>query len=90
MQLGPPNGQEKNSGLTFATMSSLSGPWLGKVLQGFFFIILERLRMTFTANGKRETAGSYLSQKRENSLIFAFLVSLRSCLISGANRTEMS
>ena len=46
--------------------------------------------MTFTANGKRETAGSYLSQKRENSVIFAFLVPLRNCLKSGANRTEMS
>ena len=37
--------------------------------------------------GQPETAGSCL---RENSLILTCLVPLRSCLISGANRTEMS
>ena len=46
--------------------------------------------MTFTANGKRQTVDSCVSQKRENLRFSTFLTPLRSYSIYLVNRNERS
>ena len=51
---------------------------------------IKRLSMTFTANCKRQTEGSYMSQKHENLRFSTCLTLLRSYLIYEGNRQERS
>ena len=46
--------------------------------------------MTFTGNGKRQTVGSWVSQKHENLRFSTCLTLLRSYLIYLVNRQERS
>jgi len=56
----------------------------------FSFLPLNSLSMTFTANGKRQTVGSCMSQKLENLSFSTCLILLRSYSMCLGNRQERS